>query len=565
MKFMDFCAGIGGGRLGLEENRFECVAHSEIDDNANQTYRLFFGEKEKNFGDLMNIDTALLPDFDILICGFPCQTFSIVGKREGFKDSRGQIIYGLIKILTEKNIPYFILENVKGLVNHNKGETLKTILKELTDAGYSVQYKVLNSENYGVAQSRERVYFVGVKKELLKRPFEWPKPVSTPDIRNYLIDTDNEILALDDPTWQKYLNNKYNKGRFNLEKILKEDYLVLDWRQSDLRLYRGKIPTLRTGRHGILYVKNGELRKLSSYEALLLQGFPKKLAQKAKQKNNNKLLSQVGNAMTVPVISALGKSLLECVEEYQMDDLVLRGSQTAKNGFKNENEVAEKFNHWETDNEAKQWLTIMQYDLNEIEYVKAVVISGHKADVNVQIQIKLKTAIDTENIQVKLVSTSSGFNQVDKRRLSHYKELWNIPDTVYETLEYFTGEKPPYKPNTRDRRRMFLNEMELDKQNAVIEWFKQNKTLILSDIIKGRGKFSAEWILVAQKTNANSRWVLKNINEALQHYSQGEVSISPRGSINLGSILVQRKGGDGGRDTAKMLQFKLDPTSLFDL
>ena len=315
MKFMDFCAGIGGGRLGLEANNLECVAHSEIDMVPNYTYRLFFGNAEKNYGDLMNIDTQTLPDFDILIGGFPCQTFSIVGKREGFEDSRGLIIYGLIRILVEKNIPFFILENVKGLVNHNKGQTLKTILEELHNVGYHVEYKVLNSEDYGVPQSRERIYFVGIKKELLKRPFKWPEPTAIPDIREYLIDTDNAILDFNSPTWQKYINNKYNIGRFNFEEILKEDYLVLDWRQSDLRLYRGKTPTLRTGRHGILYVKNGKLKKLSGYEGLLLQGFPKELAEKAKRAkiNSNRLLSQAGNAMTVSVIQAIGKSLLDCI------------------------------------------------------------------------------------------------------------------------------------------------------------------------------------------------------------------------------------------------------------
>ncbi len=315
MKFMDFCAGIGGGRLGLEKNNLECVAHSEIDMIPNYTYRLFFGEEEKNYGDLMCIDTKTLPDFDILIGGFPCQTFSILGKRAGFEDCRGLIIYGLIKILVEKDIPYFILENVKGLVNHNKGETLKVILKELSSVGYHVECKVLNSENYGVPQSRERIYFVGIKKDLMKKPFEWPKEEETPKIQDYLIDTDNDILDFDNFTWQKYINNKYNKGKFDFKELLKEDYLVLDWRQSDLRLYRGGVPTLRTGRHGILYVKNGKLKKLSGYEALLLQGFPKEFAEKAKNAkiSSNKLLSQAGNAMTVSVISAIGKSLLECI------------------------------------------------------------------------------------------------------------------------------------------------------------------------------------------------------------------------------------------------------------
>lgn len=247
-----------------------------------------------------------------------------------------------------------------------------------------------------------------------------------------------------------------------------------------------------------------------------------------------------------------------------MKDLVELGSQTAKNGFRNEQDICDKFENWKNDEDSQKWLKIMQYDLDEIEYVKAVVLHGYKADVNVQVQIKLKSAVDTENIQVKLVSNKRGFNQVDKRWLSHYKELWDMPEDVFNKLQYFTGELKPYKKDTRDKRRMFLDEMDEADKNLILKWFTDNKTLILSDIIKGRGQFSAEWVLVAQKIESNARWVLKNINEALQHYSTGEVCMSPRGSICIGKVTIQRKGGDGGRPTANMLQFKLDPTELFD-
>jgi hypothetical protein len=225
-----------------------------------------------------------------------------------------------------------------------------------------------------------------------------------------------------------------------------------------------------------------------------------------------------------------------------MNELILRGSETAKNGFKNEKDICDKFCNWENDIESQKWLIIMGYKLNEIESVKAIVLHGYKTDVNVQIQIKLKKSVDTENIQVKLVSNKNGFNQVDKRWLKNYKELWNIPDNVYLILQYFTGELNPYKAGTKDNRRMFLNEMTELEQTTVIDWFSKNKTLILSDIIKGRGIFSVEWILVAQKVNSNARWILKNINEALQHYSEGPVEISPRGSINIGRVGIQRKG-----------------------
>ena len=245
-------------------------------------------------------------------------------------------------------------------------------------------------------------------------------------------------------------------------------------------------------------------------------------------------------------------------------DLVERGSRTACNGFKNEQDICNKFINWKNDEEAKTWLLMMNYGLNEIESVNAVVLHGYKADVNVQIQIKLKHIIDTENIQVKLVSNDSGFNQVDKRWLDSYNKMWNFPENVLNALKYFTGEKVPYITNPKDTRRMFLTEMTDDDKNSILNWFVENKTLVLTDIIKGRGKFSAEWILVAQKVNENARWILKNINVVLQYYSQGDVIMSPRGSIKIGKVTVQRKGGDNGRITANMLQFKLDPTELFD-
>ncbi len=245
-------------------------------------------------------------------------------------------------------------------------------------------------------------------------------------------------------------------------------------------------------------------------------------------------------------------------------NLVKKGSQTARDGFKNEQNICDKFNNWQFDNEAKQWLTIMQYNINEIEYVRAVVLHGYKADINLQVQIKLKSAVDVENIQVKLVSNQKGFNQVDKRWLSHYKEMWNMPNSVYHLLKYYTGETAPYRQDIRDPRRMFIDEFTKEEQELLLNWFSNNKTLILSDIIKGRGQFSAEWILVAQKLDNNARWILVNINQALQHYSSGNVRISPKGSIYIGNVTMQRKGGDGGRETAKMLQFKLDPTQLFE-
>ena len=317
LKFMDYCAGIGAGRLGIERGMGAvCVGYSEIMQSSIKTYNILHDVKdEKNFDDLTKINTSELPDFDVMIAGFPCQTFSIIGQRKGLEDDRGQIIYSLIKILKDKNVSYFILENVKGLVNHDKGNTIKTIVKLLEDVGYHTDYKVLNSVNHGVPQMRERVYFVGINKEKMKQgKFVWPNEIKMPDIRDYLCDENGGILDINDVTFQRYLNNKYNKGRVDINDILKQEYLVVDTRQSDLRTYKGKVPTLRTGRHGILYIKNGKLRKLSGFESLLLQGFDKKTAKKVSGRmTEQNLLSQAGNAMTVSAIEQISKQLLEYI------------------------------------------------------------------------------------------------------------------------------------------------------------------------------------------------------------------------------------------------------------
>ncbi len=243
-----------------------------------------------------------------------------------------------------------------------------------------------------------------------------------------------------------------------------------------------------------------------------------------------------------------------------------KGSETAKQGFKNENDVVNIFNHWKTNKLSQDWLVAMNYDLNDIEYVKAEKIKGSfKADIQVQVSItiKLKSLVDCQNIQVKLVSNEKGFHQIDKRWLSKYNELWDIPDDVYKILQHYTGELLPYKQYTKDSRRMFLNEMTAKEQKLLVDWVNKNKYLIVSDILKGRGKFAAEWVLVIQKTYI-LKWVLKPINLVMNFYLQGDVEITRRGNLHLGKITIQRKGGDGGRETSKMLQFKLDPTELFN-
>ncbi len=162
------------------------------------------------------------------------------------------------------------------------------------------------------------------------------------------------------------------------------------------------------------------------------------------------------------------------------------------------------------------------------------------------------------------MSNPKGFNQIDKRWVDKYVEMWNVPLEVISIFKKYTGEIEPTISNPKDNRRMFANEFTLYEQKKILDWLNENKSLIISDILKGRGQFSAEWMLVAQKVEKNSRWILKPMNFCLNHFGNGAIEITKQGNFKIGRITMQRKGGDNGRETAKMLQFKINPAELFD-
>lgn len=310
--FFDLCSGIGGGRLGLELAGMKSVGFSDTSRLSATTYKLMFDTADEcNYGNLKKIKCELLPKYDVLIAGFPCQTFSVIGRREGFEDIRGQIIFHIARILQETQPKAFILENVKGLVTHDNGKTLQTIMSLLNNAGYDVAYKVLTSLDYGVPQMRQRVYFVGINRSLRTNlnEFKWPEPVAVRPLADYLVD-EQPISKWMEDYLPVYLQNTANNGEYSINDLLQMEGKVLDTRMSDLRIYDGKVPTLRSQRDGILYVKNHRICSLTGYEALLLQGFPAHYARKVKDVVSDRhLLMQAGNAMTVNVIHMIGDSL----------------------------------------------------------------------------------------------------------------------------------------------------------------------------------------------------------------------------------------------------------------
>src|SRR6476620_5835429 len=239
----------------------------------------------------------------------------------------------------------------------------------------------------------------------------------------------------------------------------------------------------------------------------------------------------------------------------------LLGSTTAKNGFKNETEIAAKFDNWRTDREAPVWLAFMGYKQAEIREVKAVKPHGEKSDVDVI--VTTAAGVRREGISIKLVSSAAGFNQIDKRWLSHYAAMWKMPADVVAALKLFVGEVKRDKAG-RDADRAHLDELDAGTQKKVVDFFSMRKDEIVSDLFEGDGLHSAKWIMVALKTSEKPRWVLRSMEYAKKFYGEGKVEITPRGSLKIGRITVQRKGGDGGHETAKMLQFKINPALLFD-
>ncbi|MCX7406993.1 MAG: hypothetical protein NTZ32_02825 [Planctomycetales bacterium] len=254
------------------------------------------------------------------------------------------------------------------------------------------------------------------------------------------------------------------------------------------------------------------------------------------------------------------------------------GSKTAKGGFQNEDEIRDKFNNWKADADARAWLEAMKHSVADVTGVSATKPHGEKADVEVTVKSKAgesKTSERVERISIKLVSSPNGFNQIDKRWVKTYATLWTMPPDVVESLKLFVGETPP-RESSRDKRRMYLDELDQKAQQAVVDFFTVNKDEIVSDLLAGDGLHAANWMMVIHRLNSVTRsvsegaagdkpkWVIRSSADAIQFYGDGPVELTRSGNLKIGRITMQRKGGDNGRETAKMLQFKINPVQLFD-
>lgn len=315
IKFIDLFAGIGGFRLGLEASSFECVFSSEIDNHCKDTYYANYGEMPE--GDITKINPEAIEDFDILSAGFPCQPFSISGKQLGFEDTRGTLFFDILRIVKEKKPKVVLLENVKHLVHHDRGKTLKVILENLRQLDYEVNWRILNASDFGVPQNRERIIIVASKDK--KFDFDKLRTVERPILKNFL-DTEGDFEYLDDTEYSLLVNRTVQKSGLIFAGYRNKKIRVAGVRPNTEHLSRvhkqpnriysveGVHPTLpsqeSSGRFFILV--NGRVRKLTINECYRITGFPeefKKVSTLAEQ------YKQIGNSVCVPMVAEIGREI----------------------------------------------------------------------------------------------------------------------------------------------------------------------------------------------------------------------------------------------------------------
>lgn len=306
IKFIDLFSGLGGFRLAFNSVGASCVFSSDIDKWANQTYFENFGEYPK--GDITKINSDEIPEHDILCAGFPCQPFSIAGRRLGFSDTRGTLFFEIERILKSKKPKSFILENVRGLVNHDKGNTFKTIKTSLEDLGYTIFYKILNSRDFGVPQNRERIYIVGFNKKV---DFKFPKPLN--QNINVIHFLESDVRNHDLSEIAKNHLEKHHAELMKKKKLDKNHPLFATEIRPSRCVFRndGLSPCLTakmgTGGNNVPVLVS-EKRKLTVRECLRIQGYPDNYKIK---NNHSQSYKQIGNSVSVPVIKMIAEEMIK--------------------------------------------------------------------------------------------------------------------------------------------------------------------------------------------------------------------------------------------------------------
>jgi DNA (cytosine-5)-methyltransferase 1 len=307
-KFIDLFAGIGGIRLPYQELKGECVFSSEIDKYAKMTYQSYYDDMPH--GDIHTITPCEIPDFDILLAGFPCQPFSQAGHKQGFNDTRGTMFFQIEKIIRCKMPKAFLLENVKGLKGHDKGRTFKIIIETLESIGYTVKSEILAAKDFNLPQNRQRIYIAGFLDSLQGDKFAFPLPIEkTVKFGDILEKNVDSKYTISDKLWEGHQRRKemhavkgngFGYSLFNGE----SEYV----NTLSARYYKD-------GSEILIEQKNANPRKLTPLEAARLQGFPDQIVIEAKKAgvSDVQLYKQFGNSVAVNVIRHISRNMINAM------------------------------------------------------------------------------------------------------------------------------------------------------------------------------------------------------------------------------------------------------------
>lgn len=319
-KCASFFAGVGGIDLGFKQAGFTTIYANEFDDYAADTFEYNYGLKVDR-RDINEVPTDEIPDFDIMLAGFPCQAFSIAGYRQGFDDEkgRGNLFFQLVRIIKEKQdkgvaprVCFF--ENVKNLVSHDNGNTFRVICEQLNDLGYKYTYQVMNACDYGnIPQNRERIYIIAFRDKEDYANYIQPLPIP-------LTKTIRDVIEFDKEVDEKYYYKPstccfYDK----LENEMKNPNTIYQWRRVYVRENKSNlVPTLTanmgTGGHNVPLIlsSDGKIRKLTPQECFWVQGFPRSF--KLPKQANGRLYKQAGNSVVVPVINRIAVEIRNAIQ-----------------------------------------------------------------------------------------------------------------------------------------------------------------------------------------------------------------------------------------------------------
>ena len=318
LKCASFFAGVGGIDLGFENtNEFDVIYANEIDSYPVRTYEMNSNIKV-DCRSINDVKVNEIPDFDVLLAGFPCQAFSVAGYRKGFEDEkgRGTLFFELIRIIKVKKPKIVFLENVKNLVGHDNGNTFAVILDELQKEDYHIKYAVLNAMEYGnIPQNRERIYIVAFKDINEYRNFEFPLPITLKKKLSDIIDFESKVDEKYYYTEGKYKGDIYEQ----LVKAMDDENAVYQWRRKYVRKNKsGVVPTLTAnqgeGGHNVCLIKTRYgIRKMTPHECFNTQGFPENFKLPIDMADS-RLYKQAGNSVCVSVINRIAEKIAEAIK-----------------------------------------------------------------------------------------------------------------------------------------------------------------------------------------------------------------------------------------------------------